>query len=184
MISFFLHKFGYSKRPYLIETRFKNGALAALCKCKNDYAILYDYERYRKSHKDMDYQSNEVAALMVIAHEMRHYFQVRQLFSKTPRVNKKTLDEWRDGYYNGKDLGEDGCETLSDYFSQAMELDAELYAYVMTAKILDRVPLYRGVDYIKKLRAKYVEMFGDDDEDLYIFDEAIAVSENQDNEDE
>jgi hypothetical protein len=177
IIDFCLRKFGYSKRPHLVETRLIDGALACMVTHNNEYAIMYDYKQFRDSYKDMTYEDCEMLALSIIAHEMRHYYQVRQIFSKTPRENEKTLAEWRRDYFNGKVLGDDGCDSFFEYFTQSLELDAELYAYVFVGKILDKVPIYPDKEYVKELRKKYVEIFGEGDEYLYIFDEVI--SDNQ-----
>jgi hypothetical protein len=176
MISFYLQKFGYSNRPYLIETRLPDEMFAAVIKRNNRYAILYDYKQFRDSYKDKGYKTNQLMAFVIITHEMRHYYQIRQIFSKTPRVDEKTLAEWRKDYYSDEDFGDEGCKTTLDYFLQPMELDAELYAYVLAGKVLDRVPLYPD-DYVKRLREKYVEMFGEDDEFLYLFDKAITFTD-------
>lgn len=103
---------------------------------------------------------------------MRHYYQVRQIYSKHPCEDEKTIAEWRDNHENGKEFGEDGCMTLLELFMQPMELDAELYAFYFVAKVTERVINLDYIDknYIQILKKKFIELFGEDHEDLFIFD--------------
>jgi hypothetical protein len=169
IIDLSLRKFGYTKRPYVCETRMEKGVLAALYVRERLYVIFYDYKQFRASYRMKDYETNVMFTVLNAAHEIRHYYQVRQIYSKHPREDEKTIAEWRQDHFHGKDLGDEGCKTLLDVYKQPMELDAELYAYVTVAKLLDKVVDYGDDEFIKILRNKYVEMFGEDDEDLYIF---------------
>ena len=53
-----------------------------------------------------------------------------------------------------------------------MELDAEMYAYYFVAKVLD-IGLnlsYIDENYIHILKNKFIERFGENDPDLYLFE--------------
>jgi hypothetical protein len=169
IVDFCLKKFGYKKRPYIRETRLEKDVLAGIYDFRGVYTIFYDYKQFRSSYRKKSYDTNVLFTVVYAAHEMRHYYQFRQIYSKHPRENEKTVAEWRENHFHPKDLGDEGCETLIDVYKQPIELDAELYAYVLAAKLLEKTPRYDD-DYIKILKNKYIEMFGEEDEDLYIFD--------------
>ncbi len=171
VVDFCLDKFGYTNRPYICEAKLEYGEMMVFLDWHKHYAIFYDWKQFRDTFKDTDYDTQYSYAMATAVHEMRHYYQVRQIYSKTPREDEKIIAEWRENYNNGKILGKDGC-TLLDFFMQPMELDAQLYAYYFVAKILDCVIKldYIDKDYVKVLKKRYIELFGDDDEDLYIFD--------------
>lgn len=170
VVDFCIQKWGYKIRPYIRETKLDGGEMMLFCDRNKHYAIFYDWQQFRKLFGKSDYETQETYIMATAAHEMRHYYQVRQIYSKCPRESEKTIAEWRGNHFNGKTLGEDGC-TLLDFFMQPMELDAELYGYYFVAKVLGRSI---DVSYIDKnfmdiLKNKFIEMFGEDHEDLYIF---------------
>ncbi len=171
VVDFCLQKFGYKIRPYIRETRLNAGELALFCDNNKHYAIFYDWQQFRRIFGKTDYKTQETYAMATAAHEMRHYYQVRQIYSKRPCESGKTIAEWRENHFNGKVLGENGC-TLLDFFMQPMELDAELYGYYFVAKVLDRGidVSYIDKNFIDVLKNKFIEMFGENHGDLYIFD--------------
>lgn len=166
-----LKGFGYSIRPYVFETKLQHGSMMMFFDHGHHYAIFYDYQQFRKIFGKYNYEVQEAYTVLLAAHEMRHYYQIRQIFSKTPREDEKTIEEWRKNHFFGKDFGEDG-ETILDFYMQPMELDAELYAYWFVAKVLNKGVKLNFIDdnFIDILKAKWIEKYGEDDEDLYIFD--------------
>lgn len=171
VIDFCLKSFGYRIRPYVLETKLKHGEMMMFAEHGHRYAIFYDYQQFRRVFKKYNYEVQEAYAMLLAAHEMRHYYQVRQIFCKTPREDEKTIEEWRKNHFFGKDFGEDD-ETILDFYMQPMELDAQLYAYWFVAKVLDKGVKLNFIDdnFIDILKAKWIEKYGEDDEDLYIFD--------------
>ena len=171
VVDFCLEKFGYKIRPYLRETKLGRGEMMLFWARNNCYAIFYDWQQFKRLFRKTSYENQEAYAMATAAHEMRHYYQVRQIYSKVPRESEETIAAWRENHYNGKVFGEDGC-TLLEFFMQPMELDAELYGYYFTAKVLDRAidVSYIDKDFIDILKSKFIEIFGEDHEDLYIFD--------------
>lgn len=171
VVDYCLYAFGYSIRPYILEASLNYGEMMMFCESHNKYAILYDWKQFKKTFRYCDYETQRSYAMATAAHEMRHYYQVRQIYSKTPRENEKTIAEWKENHFNGKILGENGC-TLLEFFLQPMELDAELYAFYFTAKVLGNVIKLDYIDenYINVLKEKYIELFGENDKDLYLFD--------------
>lgn len=171
VVDFCLQKWHYKIRPYICETKLDDGEMMLFCDRNKHYAIFYDWQQFRKIFGKSDYDTQETYAMATAAHEMRHYYQVRQIYSKSPCESEKTISEWRENHFNGKTLGENGC-TLLDFFMQPMELDAELYGYYFVSKILDRGIDVSYIDkgYVDILKSKFIEIFGEDHEDIYIFD--------------
>ena len=166
-----LHNFGYKIRPHLFETRLRHGEMMLFCEHGQYYTIFYDYKQFKRVFGKYDYEVQEAYALLMAAHEMRHYYQIRQIFSKHPREDEKTLAEWRENHFYGK-YYENYAEEILDFYMQPMELDAELYAYWFVVKVLDKGVKLDFIDehFIDILRNKWIEKYGEDDEDLYIFD--------------
>ena len=160
--------FGYKKKLYLFESTNKEGEAMLICRGrKGHYAIFYDYMQFKKVFGHLDFEGQEAYAMLLIAHEMRHYYQMRQLDSKHPSEPKERLDKWRKDDENPKYPGKD-C-TVFEFFMQSMELDAELFAYVFVADKLDvAVSLdYIGENYIKEMEKYYIELFGETNEDIF-----------------
>ena len=160
--------FGYKKKPYLFESTNKEGEAMLICRGrKGHYAIFYDYMQFKKVFGHLDFEGQEAYAMLLIAHEMRHYYQMRQLDSKNPCEPQERLDKWRIDDENPKYPGKD-C-TVFEFFMQSMELDAELFAYVFVAdKLGVTVSLdYIGENYIKEMEKYYIELFGETNEDIF-----------------
>lgn len=166
-----LRSFGYSIRPYVRETRLRRGEMLTFCEHGRHYAIFYDYGQFRRVFGKYNYEIQEAYAIFMAAHEMRHYYQIRQIYSKRPREDEKTIAEWRENHFCGK-YYENYAEEILDFYMQPMELDAELYAYWFVVKVLDKGVKLDFIDenYIKVLKNKWIEKYGENDEDLYIFD--------------
>lgn len=168
-----LKNFGYRIRPYVFETRLKEGEMMMFVEGDRRYAIFYDYEQFRRVFSKYDYDVQEAYTVLIAAHEMRHYYQVRQIYSKNPREDEKTIAEWRQNHFFGEDFSKDDM-SIRDFYLQPMELDAELYAYWFVSKALDKGVNLDFIDdnFLDVLRNKWIEKFGENDEDLYIFDSA------------
>ena len=161
--------FGYKRKPYLFESTNKKGDAMLICRGrkKGIYGIFYDYQQFKDVFGHLDFEGQEAYATFLIAHEMRHYYQMRQLDSKHPSESKERLDKWRIDDENPKYPGED-C-TVFEFFMQSMELDAELFAYVFVADKLGSIVSldYIGEGYINEMEKYYIELFGETDEDIF-----------------
>lgn len=155
------HAFGYKRKPFLFESVNEKGVEMIICRGKKEhYAIFYDYMQFKKVYGDLEFEGQEAYATFIIAHEMRHYYQMRQLDSKHPKEPKERLDKWRiDDEAPQSPLDE---STLLEFYMRPMELDAELFAYVFVADMLGiRVKFdYIDENYIKELEKYYIELFG------------------------
>ena len=156
---------GYTKKPLLFESTNKKGELMCICRGKRrNYAIFYDYVQFKKLFDHLDFQGKEAYAMFLTAHEMRHYYQMRQLDCKNPSENEELLEKWRADDTNVK-YPSDSFSIL-EFYRQPMEKDAELFAYVYTAEMLDVLVNLDFIDenYIKELEEYYIELFGETDE--------------------
>lgn len=160
--------FGYKRKPFLFESSNKKGEVMFICRGRKDrYAIFYDYLQFKDRFGHLDFEGQEAYAVFIIAHEMRHYYQMRQLDSKHPSEPKERLDEWRINDDNPKYPG-DEC-SLFEFYKQPMELDAELFAYVFVSDRLERLVSldYVSKNYINELEKYYVELIGETNEELF-----------------
>ncbi len=134
---------------------------------KHRYAIFYDYKQFKKTFEHLDFEGQLAYAMSLIAHEMGHYYQMRQLDSPKPRESAETLNAWRENDENAK--FPDDCDSLLEFYTQPMELDAELFAYVFVAEQLN---IQIGLDFIdpgflKILENRYIELYGETNEELF-----------------
>ena len=160
--------FGYKKKPFVFESVNPEGELMYICRgAVGGYAIFYDYMQFRRKFDDTDFETLEAFAMFFIAHEMRHYHQMRQIDSKKPRENADLIEKWRQNDDNPRYPSED-C-TLLEFYLQPMEIDAELFAYTLVASYLDRLVDLSFIDegYINELEKYHVELFGESDEVLF-----------------
>lgn len=172
VVDFCLQKFGYSIRPYIFESELDKGILMEFRNVgKRKFAIFYDYKQFRRACANDSYEYQEALVMATAAHEMRHYYQVRQIYSRNPVEPENTIAEWRENHFHDITPNENGSNIL-EFYLQPMELDAELYAYYFVAKTLNRGINLSFIDdnYIHILKNKFIEIFGDDHPDLYIFD--------------
>ena len=169
-VSYLTHYFGYTKKPYLFETKNDSGTMMYIAQgCKrNTYGIFYDYEQFERQYACADPYDQEAVVMFIIAHEMRHYYQLRQINSKTPREDAALIEQWRT---NDKDFisPEEHSSPLA-FHKTPLELDASLFAYVFVAEELDalmRIEHFFDPSYIHDLEAHYVRLFGKTDEALF-----------------
>lgn len=150
-----MHIFGYSLMPAIIETTLDGNRLMSFVACDNSKqcAIIYDYQKFQKAFGERDKEYNLISLTYIVAHEMRHYYQHRQIFAKVPKERREVVDDWR----NDTEL-KISCEKR-EYYGNVREIDAFAFAYRYCAnrgRVLVRdvgVPKhYRKVmqDYTKK----------------------------------
>lgn len=163
--------FGYSNAPYVFETELAPGVMMSIHRSpirKNTYAIFYDYKKFKKvfGNKDFDVQLGYCAHY--IAHEMRHYYQMRQLDSDKPRERDWLLERWRNDEENPFP-DEVTDENVLEFFKTPMEIDAELFAHWFVAQYFDLLISFDNIDksYINELEKYHIELFGETDEMLF-----------------
>ena len=160
--------FGYKKMPFLFETENRDGELMYICRGKkHQYAIFYDYKQFKKIFGYLDFEGQLAYATLLIAHEMAHYYQMRQIDSPKPRESAEILEKWRANDENAK--FPDECDSLLNFYMQPMELDAELFAYVFVAEHLNAKISVDFIDpnYLKEMEKRYVYLYGETNEELF-----------------
>ncbi len=77
--------FGYSKQPRIFETRFDSYAIMMFVEGQRhgESAIYYDYQKFQTLFRDCDDADRVYRLIHIVAHEMRHYYQFRQLTAKS-----------------------------------------------------------------------------------------------------
>ena len=165
-----MRAFGYKNKPYLFETRLNKGEMMEFIDRKPYYAIFYDYENFRRTFRGKDYETQLCYAVSIAAHEMRHYYQVRQLYAKVPKEAPETIEAWRKNHFESCD--ECPQKDLLAFYRLPMELDAALFSYVFTAEACESLVSFRYVDegFIDELEKAYIARFGETDPDLFPHD--------------
>lgn len=160
-------KFGYKTKPYLFETQLDENSLMAFMHRAGSCAILYDYKQFKEMFGRRDFESQEAYAAAIMAHEMRHYYQHRQMTAKKPKEKIETVALWRGNERNLKQV-EDGY-SLSEFLLQPLELDASLFEYVFGAEIFKKLLLQviNDEEHFNAMEKLYVEYFGETDTDLF-----------------
>ena len=171
VVSYCTRFFGYKKEPFVFETENPPNILMVIYRSrirKNDYAIFYDYNKFKRIFGELDFEGQCSYAMSLIAHEMRHYYQMRQLDSKKPCEDDELLEEWR------KDEEEPMFEITNkaeqyEHFKRPMELDAELFAYCFVAEMQEvLVSLeYISENYIDDMEKHYIKIFGETNDTLF-----------------
>lgn len=160
-------KFGYKRKPNIYETKLDKNYFMVFVHGEGEYAILYDYKQFKKAfgNEDFDIQKAYVASIM--AHEMRHYYQHRQMGAKIPKEEAETIARWKDNELNYKHV-QDGC-SVSEFYTQALELDATLYEYVFGAKIFGLLILHaiKDENHFNAMENLYIKYFGKTDGVLF-----------------
>ena len=160
-------KFGYKIKPHIFETQLKANALMVFTHMKGEYIIFYDYKQFKEMFGHRDFETQEAYAAAIMAHEMRHYYQHRQMVAKKPKEKIETVALWRENERNLKDL-EDGY-SLSEFLLQPLELDAALFGYVFAAEMFEALLLQvvNDEEHFNAMEKLYVEYFGRTDTDLF-----------------
>lgn len=160
--------FGYKRKPDIFESQNREGEVMYICRGRGDrYGIFYDYLQFRRRFADCDFETLEALAAFFMAHEMRHYYQMRQIDSKKPRESAKTIEKWRQNEDDPK-YPPDDC-TVLEFYLQPMEIDAELFAYIFVSSYFDCLVNLSFIDdgYIRELEKYHIELFGESDEVLF-----------------
>lgn len=160
-------QFGYKIKPFLFETELPPRVLMNFCHNANGWAIFYDYKKFKKRFGHEDFEGQEAYAAASMAHEMRHYYQHRQMLAPNPKESEKTIMLWWDNEENTKSL-EDG-DSLLDCLLQPLELDARLFEYVFAAEEFDLLlpRLILNEEHFNAMEKLYVEYYGKTDESLF-----------------
>lgn len=159
-------KFGYKTKPYLIETELKDGSLMGYMYRPKRSVIIYDYKAFKRAFGDYDYDTQEAYASAITAHETRHYYQYRQMYSKKPKEKESVIDRWK------RDRDNEMCSnalTNGEYCMQPLELDAFLFEYVFGAHVFRYVLLkcIFNEEHLDALENLYMEYYGETDERLF-----------------
>jgi len=159
---FLCRKFGYKTKPYLFETKLRDDAIMVYTHRGKHSAIFYDYMRFKDLFGHFDYETQEAYVSAITAHEMRHYYQHRQIWAKKPKEKDSVIERWR------KDEMIEDDESV-EYVLQPMELDAFLYEYCFGAQYFDAILIksVRDEAHLDAMEKLYVEYFGETDEALF-----------------
>ena len=171
-VTFCTGYFGYTKKPYLVETQLPGKDIMRIYShSKNFYIIFHDYSKFKMYHQDEDPDIQYFWLLFYIAHEMRHYYQFRQMYSKHPLEDKDLIEEWKHDNQTWKMPSDDF--SLYDFYRQPMELDATLFAYYFIATQYDIVMPVDMIDdnYIKDLEQHYIRLLGETNENIFFNNE-------------
>ena len=159
--------FGYTKKPTIVESSYDPKALMATHYLSKKHCyIVHNYYNFRKIFGEGDFTDQAAWAMFLAAHEMRHYYQSRQIDSKNPVEDEDILNEWRD---NDKIDPPDPEESILNYFLQPRELDAELFAYIFVAEHMGVLVCFDAIDdtYINHLEEYYIRYFSETNEELF-----------------
>lgn len=166
-IGYLCFQFGYKKKPFLIETKLPSDLMMEFYNDENFYAIIYDYKSFKAEFKDKTRKELIVYTVNNIAHEMRHYYQYRQMKSRRPREPKKIIERWLENKNNPKNpsLG----HSVEEYAHQPLELDAELFAYLFCADEFGKLILrfFKDLEHYEAVEKLYIEYYGEADKDLF-----------------
>ena len=90
-------------------------------------AIAYDYQKIAALFSRYDKEDAIARIVFITAHEMRHYYQHRQIRAKSSRESEKTVNAWRKS-----DVIRIDCDN-SEYYGNVREIDAFAFAYSYVA---------------------------------------------------
>ena len=167
VVYYLCDKFGYRIKPYVFETELPPNALMMFTHKPGAYAIVYDYKQFKEKFGCRDFETQEAYAAAIAAHEMRHYYQHRQMIAKKPREKAEIIARWRENEDDPK-CWEDSYSIL-DFCLQPLELDAVLYEYVFGAEIFEKalIQVICNEEHFDALEKLYVEYFGETDPDIF-----------------
>lgn len=168
-VNFLSYQFAYKRPPYLFESANDDNVLMSLYfgTHKKRCAIFYDYLQWKKCYDDYTFDEKVASVMFITAHEMRHYYQFRQINSKHPNEPKERLELWQKNKDNILHIGRD-CSEI-EYFMQPLEIDANLFAYVFVADMTDLLTDIRNAteNYAEELEKYYIELWGETNEELF-----------------
>lgn len=176
--------FGYKMKPSLFETRLSEGCLMEFFHGEKWFAVLYDYKQFKDRFGHHNFEVQNAYAAAMAAHEIRHYYQHRQMIAVKPKESEKTIALWRECELSATLFDENGG--TEEYYLQPLELDAFLFEYVFAAKefgllLLQSIANERHLDCLEAL---YVEYFGKTDETLFGREIREALREARSNSDQ
>ena len=89
--------FGYSKLPHVFETKLPGNEMMSFITIRNGKysAIAYDYQKIAALFSRYDKEDAIARIVFITAHEMRHYYQHRQIRAISPRESEKTVNARR-----------------------------------------------------------------------------------------
>ena len=121
--------FGYSKLPHVFETKLPGNEMMSFITIRNGKysAIAYDYQKIAALFSRYDKEDAIARIVFITAHEMRHYYQHRQIRAKSSRESVKTVNAWRKS-----DVIRIDCDN-SEYYGNVREIDAFAFAYSYVA---------------------------------------------------
>ena len=124
-----MRSFGYSKLPYVFETKLPGYEMMSFITRRNGKysAIAYDYQKIAATFSRYDKEDVIGHIVFITAHEMRHYYQHRQIRAKSPRESEKTVTAWKNA-----DVIRLDCD-YGEYFGNVREIDAFAFAYSYVA---------------------------------------------------
>ena len=130
-----MYYFNYTRKPNIVEKTLPEQVLMCFSSRGKHTLICYDYVKFKREFSGCGYKSQYIFAVQIMAHEMRHYYQNRQINAFLPVENKKTIESWKENKLI-KTHGMKKTENFEYWFS-SRELDANLYAYRFTLDHLD-----------------------------------------------
>lgn len=160
--------FGYFRKPTVVECSNDEGEAMVICRTGiRRYTIYCDYEQFVKNFGHLEFEGQEAYCALLIAHEMRHYYQMRQLDSRWVKESEETLEAWQKDDDDPKIPSENF--SVLDFYMQPMEIDAELFAYLFVAENFGiRVSLdFIDEGYIHELKKYCIEYLGEADEEIF-----------------
>lgn len=128
---------------------------------------FYDYLQWKKHSNNYNFDEKVASVMFITAHEMRHYYQFRQINSKHPNEPKERLKLWKKNTNKILHVGQNCSEF--EYFTQPLEIDANLFAYVFVADMTDLLTDIRNAteNYAEEMEKYYIELFGETNEELF-----------------
>lgn len=161
------HLFGYTKGPIIVESSYDPTFLMSMNYLSKRHSYLvHNYNNFRKVYGKEDFTCQAAWTMFLTAHEMRHFYQHRQLDSKNPVEDENILNEWRINY---KQFEPNTDFTLLSYFLQPVELDAEMFAYIFVAEHMEVLLSLDAIDdqFIHHLEEYFVRYYGETNERLF-----------------
>ncbi|MBR2341490.1 MAG: hypothetical protein IKA72_03685 [Clostridia bacterium] len=155
-------EFGYVKEPQIFETELlEKNATMLFAHYGKHFAVFYDYKKFRKFFGRLGYNYQKIILVGIVAHEMRHYYQHRQMQAKISREKAEIIERWK------KD--EDGEFKDLPLHLQPLELDAQLFSITFLDKTFGVVSSYSIFDneHVTALENLYREYYGEIDEELF-----------------
>ena len=166
-------EFGYKKEPKTYETQLsKENATMLFVHRGKKFAIFYDYKHFKKFFGHLSYGYQKIILVGIVAHEMRHYYQHRQMQAKVPREKKGIIEGWK------KD--ENGEFSHLPLHLQPLELDAQLFSIKFKDEVFDVVSSYSifDMEHVTALEKLYVEYYEETDQELFDVLRSFAEERN------